>query len=175
VIAKIPRPTDAFLGNLVIAVAVAIAVGVPTDEIGRLLRTLPMPEHRQHISTTPDEIVVIDDTYNANPEGARRALDVLRAHGANEGRRIVVTPGMVELGPQQEAANREFAAAAAQVATDLVIVRRTNRKALKAGAAQGQARVQQFRNLPDAVAWLRDKLKPGDVVLYENDLPDHYP
>lgn len=175
VIAKIPKPTDAFLGNLVIAVAVAIAVGVPAAEIGRLLRTLPAPEHRQHISTTPDGIVVIDDTYNANPEGARRALAVLRERGANGGRRIVVTPGMVELGPQQETANREFAAAAAQVATDLVIVRRTNRKALKAGAAQGQARIQQFPNLPDAVAWLRDKLKPGDVVLYENDLPDHYP
>jgi UDP-N-acetylmuramoyl-tripeptide--D-alanyl-D-alanine ligase len=95
--------------------------------------------------------------------------------GEPGGRRVVVTPGMVELGPRQAAANREFAAAAARVADDLVIVGATNRRALLAGAADGGAAVTTVDDREAAVAWVRGRLGAGDAVLYENDLPDHYP
>jgi UDP-N-acetylmuramoyl-tripeptide--D-alanyl-D-alanine ligase len=83
---------------------------------------------------------------------------------------------MVELGRRQAEENRMFAAAAALAATDLVVVGRTNRRALTAGSSVPEgAIVHVVANRDKAVAWVRSNLSPGDVVLYENDLPDHYP
>jgi UDP-N-acetylmuramoyl-tripeptide--D-alanyl-D-alanine ligase len=87
------------------------------------------------------------------------------------GRRVVVTPGMVELGPRQAAENRAFALASLEVAADLIVVGQTNRTALSADGDRTTA----VRTREDAVRWVREHLVSGDVVLYENDLPDHYP
>jgi UDP-N-acetylmuramoyl-tripeptide--D-alanyl-D-alanine ligase len=123
---------------------------------------------------------VLDDTYNANPAGATAALATLRRLGTDATRRVVVTPGMVELGPRQAEENGGFAARVAEVATDLVVVGRTNRRALLRGvpppsSSGGAPRIVVVRTRPEATAWVRDHLEHGDVVLYENDLPDHYP
>jgi UDP-N-acetylmuramoyl-tripeptide--D-alanyl-D-alanine ligase len=71
------------------------------------------------------------------------------------------------------AENRAFASATAQVASHLVVVGRTNRRALLAGADGLPTILVGDRE--SAVAWVRRELGPGDAVLYENDLPDHYP
>ena len=120
-------------------------------------------------------VTVIDDTYNANPAGAAAALRLL-ARSAPNGRRVVVTPGMIELGPLQDRENADFArAAATSVATDVIVVGRTNRTALLAGARGGAAQVRSVDRREQAVAWVRETLGAADAVLYENDLPDHYP
>jgi len=91
---------------------------------------------------------------------------------------------MVELGPLQRAANATFAGEVADVATDLVVVGSTNRRALLGGVAAargarhaggGGLRVTTVPSRAAAVAWVRQELRAGDVVLYENDLPDQYP
>jgi UDP-N-acetylmuramoyl-tripeptide--D-alanyl-D-alanine ligase len=90
----------------------------------------------------------------------------------------VVTPGLVELGGRQFDENQRFGAAVAQRATDLLVVGRTNRRALLAGAGSVDRpglQVRCVRHRDGAVAWVRQHLGPGDAVLYENDLPDHYP
>jgi len=155
-------------------VAVALELGVSAEEIGRLLPTLPGAPHRLERSVSAGGVVVLDDTYNANPAGVRVALAALERAGAGADRRVVVTPGMVELGPRQADENARFAAHAAAVATDLVVVGRTNRRALVRGAHDG-ARVLTVATRQAATAWVRAQLGQGDVVLYENDLPDHYP
>jgi UDP-N-acetylmuramoyl-tripeptide--D-alanyl-D-alanine ligase len=110
--------------------------------------------------------------------GATAADGGGRVRPEGQQRTVVVTPGMVELGPRQNEENRTFGAAIASEATDLVIVGRTNRRALQAGAASvadsGTA-VTLVPNRDRAVEWVRGHLGVGDVVLYENDLPDHYP
>jgi UDP-N-acetylmuramoyl-tripeptide--D-alanyl-D-alanine ligase len=91
---------------------------------------------------------------------------------------VVVTPGMVELGARQFEENKRFGAAIAAMATDLLIVGRTNRRALRAGAASvaaSETAVTLVAHRDHAVEWVREHLGPGDAVLYENDLPDHYP
>ena len=85
----------------------------------------------------PGGISVIDDTFNSNPTGARRGLEALATLGP-AGRRVVVTPGMVELGPRQDPENEQFARAAAQAADTLIVVKRTNRRALVRGASGGR-------------------------------------
>ena len=161
--------------NVACAVAVALELGVPAAEIAARLAGLPVAAHRLEVTEAVSGSVVLDDTYNANPAGAAAALERLAASGGSGARRVVVTPGMVELGRRQRAENERFAAAAAAVATDVVVVGRTNRRALVAGARRGRATVHLASTRAAAVAWVRGVLGPGDVVLYENDLPDHYP
>ncbi len=163
-------------GNVACAVGVAIALDAPLDAVAAQLGSLPVAEHRQQVATTRKGVTVIDDTYNANPAGAAAALRLLDSVASERHRRVLVTPGMIELGPLQQEENFRFArAAATEVATDVVIVARTNRAALLDGARGGAAQVRVVDRREQAVDWVRATLGAGDAVLYENDLPDHYP
>jgi UDP-N-acetylmuramoyl-tripeptide--D-alanyl-D-alanine ligase len=195
---------------LACAAAVALALGVGVEDVVARLGTVPPVPSRLHTTRAPSGLVVIDDTFNSNPAGASAALELLVGQRGT-GRSVVVTPGMVELGPRQFEENRIFARHARDVSSEVIVVGRTNRRALSDGAAQdlsaadlakasrrgvgsngsgaavrgnGQAApgavmrsgvVMCVRTRDEAVTWVRDNLRAGDVVLYENDLPDHYP
>lgn len=163
-------PGSAHPTNVGCAVGVALALEVPADAIASLLEGLTEPEHRLTISRGSTGALIIDDTFNSNPAGAAAALQTLEQAGVG-GRRVVVTPGMVELGARQAEENRLFAARAAQVADQVLVVGRTNRRALLDGAEKAIA----VPTREEAVAWVREHLGDDDAVLYENDLPDHYP
>lgn len=165
-------PDHVFPANLAVAVGICLALDIPADQFADRIASLPVPEHRQAVTTSEGGFAIIDDTFNSNPAGARRALEIL---GRTNGRKAVITPGMVEMGPRQDAENEAFATAAAEVADHLVVVGQTNRKALLRGAASGSASVTVVETREQAVAWVRANLGPGDAALYENDLPDHYP
>ncbi len=167
-------PPDVFAVNLSAAIGIALALGVETGDLIGRLDDLPRAEHRQTISTSDRGFSIIDDTFNSNPAGARSGLSHLSRVGA-DGRTVVVTPGMVELGPRQFDENRSFAAEASAVVDDLVIVGGTNRRALLEGSGKRKASVTVVASREEAVDWVRKNLGPGDAVLYENDLPDHYP
>jgi UDP-N-acetylmuramoyl-tripeptide--D-alanyl-D-alanine ligase len=174
--------------NLACAIGAARSVGVETTSIVSALGDLPAVGHRLQAVRSPSGFTILDDTYNSNPAGARAGLAALGgldgpigAAGPGEGATgvaAVVTPGMVELGSRQNAENFAFGAEIAAVADNLVVVGRTNRRALMAGAASNGSAgmtVAWVANRPQAVDWVRQHLGPGDAVLYENDLPDHYP
>jgi UDP-N-acetylmuramoyl-tripeptide--D-alanyl-D-alanine ligase len=163
-----------FAANLSCAIGALLALGVPMAGIERAVGDLPGADHRRTVSVSDLGFTIVDDTYNSNPAGARAALATLERVGTG-GRRVLVTPGMVELGKRQHEENRDLAALAAGRVTDLVIVGRTNRAALREGTATGAASVIVVDSREDAVNWVRANLGEGDVVLYENDLPDHYP
>jgi len=170
-----PADRPAPLSNAASAAAVALELGLPAEAVLARLSCLPSPPNRLQRYAAEGGYIILDDTFNSNPVGARLALARLSAEAA--GRRVVVTPGMVELGGSQFDENAAFAEAASALATDLVVVARTNREALVAGAgrATGGAAVITFSRLDEAVKWVRGHLAAGDAVLYENDLPDHFP
>lgn len=163
-------PDSVFPANLAVAVGIVEALGYDVD--GGLFDSLPDSEHRQSVTVSPSGVTVIDDTFNSNPAGAARALAILERHG---GRKVLVTPGMVELGPMQNCENEAFANAAATICDEVIIVGTTNRKALLRGTSRGPASVTVVPTRDAAVAVVRDRLGAGDAILYENDLPDHYP
>jgi UDP-N-acetylmuramoyl-tripeptide--D-alanyl-D-alanine ligase len=167
-------PPEVFALNLAAAMAIAIALGLEAGDLIGRLDDLPRAEHRQSISRSDRGFSIIDDTFNSNPAGARSGLNHLSQVGAG-GRTVVVTPGMVELGPRQFDENRSFAAEAAAVVDDVVVVGMTNRRALLEGSGKGKASVTVVASREEAVDWVRQNLGPDDAVLYENDLPDHYP
>jgi len=154
-------------------VGAATAMGLDLGRLAAGVAAIEAPAHRGTVELTAGGISVIDDTFNSNPVGARRGLDALAALGP-DGRRVVVTPGMVELGPRQGPENERFAREAAEAADTLIVVKRTNRRALVRGATGGEAQVLTVEDRDQAVAWVRDHLSTGDAVLYENDLPDHF-
>jgi UDP-N-acetylmuramoyl-tripeptide--D-alanyl-D-alanine ligase len=166
---------DAPPTNLAVAVAVALELNVPPDQIAKRLPSLPTAANRRQVTRHRSGATIVDDTYNANPTGGAAALGLLERLGPEGARRVVVTPGMVELGVRQHEENARFAQAAAKVATHLIVVGHTNAAALLEGAAGGSAHVVRVATREQAVAWVTDHIESGDVVLYENDLPDHYP
>ncbi|HUP87108.1 MAG TPA: Mur ligase family protein [Acidimicrobiales bacterium] len=168
---------DAAPTNVAIAVALARAVGVPDSTIAKRLPTIPTAKNRRTVERGSTGATYIDDTYNSNPAGAAAALVTLRHHAtaANANHVVLVTPGMVELGPRQFEENRAFAASASEVCTEVVIIGATNRKALVAGTHEGRAQPVLVDDRAAAAAWVRENTNAGDVVLFENDLPDHFP
>ncbi len=166
---------EAVATNVACAVAVALELGVPAAAVAGRLESLPVTSHRLSVSTGSTGATIVDDTYNANPAGTRVALAALERQVGERSRRVVVTPGMVELGSRQRELNEEFGRSAAAVAGRVLVVGLTNRGALVSGAAQGGAEVLAVETRDEAVAWVREHLGSGDAVLYENDLPDHYP
>ncbi len=163
------------ISNLMAAVIVALRLGVPVDKIRYAVGQIEQVEHRLNIKRTPGGVTIIDDAFNSNPAGSRMALDVLsRMKG---GRRIVVTPGMIELGDRQHAANEELGRHAARCADIAVVVGGYNRDAILAGLAAGPIKEEDIHavdSFAEAQKLLGGMLRPGDTVLYENDLPDTF-
>jgi UDP-N-acetylmuramoyl-tripeptide--D-alanyl-D-alanine ligase len=157
--------------NLACAVAAALELGVRSDELLDRLRRVSAVENRSHVVTAASGVEVIDDTFNANPASAVAALKLLQSMPLT-GRRVVVTPGLVELGREQYGENLALARKVAFYGAELVIVNRTNAVPLALGF---EGPVRRFNTRDQAVTWVRSALVPGDGVLYLNDLPDHYP
>ncbi len=159
--------------NVACAWAVGRALGLSPADLAPRLERLAPAQNRQQAVVAASGVTVIDDTFNSNPTGAQAALNSLVRLDAQ--RRVVVTPGMVELGPLQAAENEAFGRACGAVADDLLVVGWTNRRALLRGAASTDVAVHVMADRPAAVAWVRANLCARDAVLYENDLPDNYP
>jgi len=157
--------------NLACAIAAGVALGRTPKELVAGCSNVRAVDNRLNVATAPSGVVVIDDTFNANPASATRALSALAALSLS-GRRVVVTPGMVELGSEQHRENSVLAQSVFAMDAELVTVARTNLKALSEGY---RGKTRRFNNRNEAVAWVRTSLVAGDGVLYLNDLPDHYP
>ncbi len=159
--------------NVAVAVGVALALDVPPASLR--LHGLPRAAHRAEVHAGAG-VAVVDDTYNANPIGAlaalREAADLAAERG---GPLVVVTPGIVELGPVQHERNAAFAEAVVRAGARLVVVGRTNRAALLEGAARAGGSADTADRREPAVTLATSVAGERGVVLYENDLPDHYP
>ena len=158
--------------DITLAAAMAFRLGLAPEEIAEAIAGLPPVPHRLQL-IEGNGIRIIDDTYNTNPDGARRALEVL---GLFAGRKVVLTPGMVELGAKEDAANRELGREIACVADVALLVggkrARTIADGLKEGGFAGETR--SYRSLAEAQKDFGGVLHAGDVLLLLNDLPDIY-
>ncbi|HET8823343.1 MAG TPA: UDP-N-acetylmuramoyl-tripeptide--D-alanyl-D-alanine ligase [Thermoleophilaceae bacterium] len=164
------------VANLLAAAAVGVSMDLRLDAIARALARVSPPAHRlAPILNRPAGIVVIDDAYNSNPVGAAAALEVLASHEA--ARRVLVTPGMVELGEREQEENQAFGSRAAEVCDLVVLVGEERARPILAGlraASFPEDRIHVVANTAAAQELLARTTRRGDVVLFENDLPDLY-
>jgi UDP-N-acetylmuramoyl-tripeptide--D-alanyl-D-alanine ligase len=162
--------------NMLAAAAVGQALGVAAQTTAGALASVEAPEHRlAPIRNDAAGVVVIDDAYNSNPDGAAVALEVLGQHDA--ARRLLVTPGMVELGELEAELNRRFGEQAAEVCDVVVLVGPARTKPIFEGlisAGMPEQDVHVVADLGQATSLLGRIRRHGDVILFENDLPDTY-
>ncbi len=163
------------LSNILAGYIAGGTLGVPESEMRHAIASIEQVEHRLQIRHTPGGVTIIDDAFNSNPHGVAMALDVLA--GFTDGRRIVVTPGMIELGARQEHHNRELGRHMASSCDIAVVVGEYNREAIMAGLRDGgfdPSNIYTARDFNDASRYVSGVMRTGDTILYENDLPDTF-
>ncbi|MDX1639128.1 MAG: UDP-N-acetylmuramoyl-tripeptide--D-alanyl-D-alanine ligase, partial [Balneolaceae bacterium] len=161
--------------NMLLAVGVATLFDIRPRTMALAASRIEPVEHRLELKRN-DNLYVIDDAFNSNPVGARNAVEILS--GFQSGRRIIITPGMIELGELEEQKNYEFGQQIGRAGLDLVIlVGRERTKPIREGilfTGFDDGKIRVVNSLFEANDILRDFADAGDVVLYENDLPDSY-
>ncbi|MGP8249179.1 MAG: Mur ligase family protein [Candidatus Dormibacteria bacterium] len=171
---RVPVHGMPIVTDLLCAWAIAIEIGVALPDLVERAAQLRGAPHRLQVSRVGG-ITIIDDAYNANPDGAAEALRLLaRLPGR---RRVLVTPGFIELGPLQEQSMRELGRRAAEVCTHVILVGPRQSAAVAVGlqeAGYPGAQLTVAKNLDEAQRRLPQVAGEGSVVLFENDLPDSY-
>jgi UDP-N-acetylmuramoyl-tripeptide--D-alanyl-D-alanine ligase len=164
--------------NAVLALAVGRAMGLRLRQMVPAVERVRPVEHRLELKKE-GPVTVIDDAFNANPVGAKNAVEVLGQFDAR--RRAIVTPGMVELGERQHEENKLLGRHIAEHLTregDLAVLVGPRQTApIQEGLREAgfpEERLRVVRTLFEARDLLKVELGEGDVVLYENDLPDQY-
>jgi UDP-N-acetylmuramoyl-tripeptide--D-alanyl-D-alanine ligase len=161
--------------NLLAGACVSKILGLSFEEISMGIEKVEPVEHRLNLIESTSGIIVIDDAFNSNPVGTRAALDVLSQF--KEGRKIIVTPGMIELGEMEESANHEFGVNIGKVCDYVILVGEQRTKPIYEGLMDtsfNPSNIIVVNNLQEATEEIGKITKPKDVVLFENDLPDNY-
>lgn len=161
------------VSNICLAAALCSKMGMSATEIAAGIARIRPIKHRLEVSLSDSGVTILDDSYNSNVSGTKAAIEVLSYFG---GRKIVVTPGMVELGRNQDYENMQFGERLSQ-AVDFAILVGSNSYKIRDGLmSRGFPldNVYMAKDLEDAKSWLKKNSAPGDVVLFENDLPDKF-
>lgn len=169
VIPLLGRPA---VSNSLASFTMACALGAKPELVIAALRNLPQIENRLSLDVQ-GKITYLRDAYNSNPEGFKAALDCLKEFPGE--RKIVITPGMIELGEEQGQKNKEIGEYAAKRCDVIFLVAPTNREALLSGLKEGGASSESIRTFDtreEAFSELKNTQRDGDVILIENDLPD---
>jgi UDP-N-acetylmuramoyl-tripeptide--D-alanyl-D-alanine ligase len=153
------------------AIAIGFVLGVPIESMIKELPELKSYKNRGEVIEAESGITVIDNTFNSNEYSIKRSIKNAKNFIKEGGKVVVVTPGLVELGKSSKDIHKELAAYIKEEGCDLVIIGRTNKKALLSGYPEAIC----FIYISEGVSYVNKTYKKGDVVIYENDLPDHYP
>lgn len=160
--------------NITGAIAAANGFGMPLEKMRLYVRRIEAVEHRMQI-VEKGAVTIIDDAFNSNPAGCRAALHTLKGM---DGMRILVTPGMVELGAKEDELNEDFGKSAASCCDEIVLVGEKQTAAIARGikkAGFDGKNVHVFESFKDAMAYVYAiRTEQKKLVLLENDLPDNY-
>lgn len=155
--------------NILGAIAIANSMGIPLELLTEPVARLPQVKHRLEL-IKGEYFTIIDDAFNANPEGVKTALDTLKLF---DGFKVVITPGMVELGERQDELNRIYGTQLAEACDHVILVGKKQTEPIALGMEQSKySEFTVVDNFPDAMVCARE-LK-ANVVLLANDLPDNY-
>ncbi len=161
--------------NMLLAIGVASCFDIRLKTMAIAAKKIEPVEHRLELKKEGG-LTIIDDAFNSNPVGAKNAVEILEQFSG--GRRIIVTPGMIEMGKKQDELNQEFGQVIGEAKLDLVIlVGDKQTKPIQKGIEQTSLQPEKVRvveSLFKANDIIRGYAKSGDVILYENDLPDSY-
>ena len=163
--------------NIALAFVLALKIGLKPDTIIASLAKLPQIKHRLEVKKQADNII-IDDAYNSNPDGFKAAIDVVEMFGKDNknARKIVVTPGMVEMGADHDKEHSKLGKIIAEKCDILIAILPERIESLVASFTKHapDKTLMKFQDFKSAKFWLDNNVQPKDIILFENDLPDIY-
>lgn len=159
--------------NILAALAVAYDLKMDPLVMIEAIKTLPQVEHRLELKKMGN-YTIIDDAFNANPVGTKKAIDVL---AKMPGKKIVMTPGMIELGSEQDQLNKEYGQYMVDKVDFVILVGKEQTKSILDGLLENkfpQEKICIVDHLQDAFQVMYQQITDGSFVLIANDLPDIY-
>ncbi len=157
--------------NIMSALGIAHSLDIDFDSLKRSIRRLKPIKHRLEIKDM-GSYTLIDDSFNSNPIGSKTALDILNVM---DGQKIIITPGMIELGSEQYRLNMEFGQQISQVCDEVILVGKNQTKPIQDGlSSKGYNKYHVVKNINEAFALTSKLRKDNAYILIENDLPDLY-
>ena len=160
--------------NILAAIACGKEFGIDIDDLQQAVRSVKPIEHRLEIKKLGN-FYQIDDAYNSNPVGAKNACEIL---GMMPGYKIMVTPGMIELGDKEDELNRIFGEQIAEVADEVILIGEKKTKPIKEGIISkgfDKDKIIVFNDVREAYPYISNVALDKEVyALFENDLPDTY-
>lgn len=161
--------------NIAAASALALDMGLTPEEITYAVSKLKPIEHRLELKPYINGATLIDDAYNSNPEGCLEAVRVL---GSFDGmKKIIVTPGLVELGEREYECNRALGAEAAKYCDVIILVGKKRSVPLADGVRSqnfDESCLYTVSSFKEAMGVFGKLCDGNTVILFENDLPDNY-
>ena len=161
--------------SIALSAGVLLALDLDVEEYFSEIDFLEKTSHRQSIISSDLGHKIIDNSFNSNPMAIEHSLKLLAHESTDESMKYLVTPGMIELGSDQFSLNYAFGTESSKVIDEALIVGHTNKNSLLLAFQENNIPTYWFSNRDEAVEYLNTIIKPEDVVLFENDLPDHYP
>lgn len=161
--------------NIIAGVAIASKLGLTKEEIllgAKMLKPVP---HRLELIQQPNGNIIIDDAYNSNSSGAKMALEVLG--NFKDKQRILVTPGIVDLGEHAKKYNKLLGNQATDACDYIILVGEKQAEPILEGILEkgyDREKVYIAQNINDALQKVNEISKNNSVILLENDLPDNY-
>lgn len=161
--------------NLLACILASKLLGLSNEQILNSIKKIKPVEHRLQRIISPGEVLILDDAFNSNPSGAIEALKVLKEIEGNK--KIIVTPGLIGLGEKENEINRMFGNNIACYADIAILIGMDKTSSIQQGILEKDFDKKNMfivKSLNDSKEVLSKILVKGDVVLFENDLPDTY-
>lgn len=159
--------------NIILCAAVCDYFDMDVNQIKFCISSIKPIKNRLEIINA-HKYTIINDAFNSNPVGAKAALKVLKGF---DNRKIVITPGMVELGNMEEKLNKIFGQQLSESADIVILVGNKRIKPIKDGLLENnfnENNIYVVQSLNESTILLNKIVLENDIVLYENDLPDNY-
>jgi len=161
--------------NITGAIAICDKLGLNQEEIQAGVRFLKPVPHRLELKIHANGNIVIDDAYNSNSSGAKMALEVLK--NFQNRKRVLVTPGIVDLGEEAEKYNKILGNQAAESSDYIILVGEKQAQPIKKGILEKnypEENIFVAKDLNEAIVKMNEVASTNSVILLENDLPDNY-
>ncbi|MFT4218531.1 MAG: UDP-N-acetylmuramoyl-tripeptide--D-alanyl-D-alanine ligase [Micropruina sp.] len=153
------------VANALAAAAAGLVLGLPASLVGEALSgATALSRWRMQLSPRPDGVLIVNDSYNANPDSMRAALTTVAGMRRRGGRLRAVLGDMLELGPDAPAEHRALGALAAGLGFEVVAVG-DFADDIAAGAREASGVVWTVADRAQAVAVAGADLQPSDVVV----------
>lgn len=161
------------IANILGAIAIGRELNLSWDQLQNAVKQVNYVEHRLQLKKI-NGFNYIDNAFNSNPEGSKMSLEVLQRM---PGHRTIITPGMIDLGAQQDAYNKAFGAMMKDKTDTVLLIGREQTKAIFEGLVESGFNMDYvivLDHVKQAFAYIESHARPSDITLLENDLPDAF-